>query len=48
MRLFYTLVIGVPVCLALNVVGVLFCLTLVGIPAGFACFMAASKVLTLR
>jgi uncharacterized membrane protein YccF (DUF307 family) len=46
--LVYTLVIGIPLCLMLNVLGCFFVLTIIGIPLGLACFQMAGRVLTLR
>ena len=48
MRLVWLLFVGLPLSLALNVLGVLFCLTIVGIPVGLTCFQLAQKVLLLR
>ncbi len=48
MRLLWLVTVGLPLSLALNVLGVLFCLTIVGIPLGLTCLQLAGRVLTLR
>jgi uncharacterized membrane protein YccF (DUF307 family) len=47
MRLLW-LPIGLPLSIGLNVLGVLFCLTIVGIPVGLTCFALANRMLLLR
>jgi uncharacterized membrane protein YccF (DUF307 family) len=47
-RLLWLVTVGVPLSLALNLLGVLFCLTIVGIPMGLTCFQLAGRVLLLR
>ncbi len=47
-RALWLVTVGVPLSLALNVLGVLFCLTIVGIPVGLTCFQLAGRVLTFR
>ena len=48
MRLLWLVTIGLPLSLALNALGVLFCVTIVGIPIGLTCFQLAGRILTLR
>ena len=45
MRLLYTLFVGMPVCLALVSSGLLFCLTIVGLPVGLTLMAAGFKAL---
>ena len=48
MRALWLLTVGLPLSLMLNVLGVFFCLTIVGIPVGLTCFQLAGRVLALR
>lgn len=43
----YTIFFGIPFCLILMMLGVMFCVTIIGIPIGLTCFALATKVLTL-
>ncbi len=45
MELVYHLFIGIPVCLALVTVGLLFCITLIGLPIGLTLIAAGFKAL---
>jgi len=45
MHLLYHLFIGLPVCLGLVTVGLLFCLTIVGLPVGLTLMAAGFKAL---
>jgi hypothetical protein len=47
-NLLYTPMIGFPACTALIGLGLLLCLTVVGIPPGLALIALGFKVLTLR
>lgn len=44
-KLLYTLCIGFPIALCLCVFGILFCITIIGIPVGLALFRAAGFIL---
>ena len=46
MGLFYTLLIGIPMCMALVTFGLL-CLTIIGIPAGLTAIALGFRYLTL-
>ena len=46
-NLLYTLFVGIPLCLVLMTVGLLFSLTVIGIPLGLTCFALGSKLVTL-
>ena len=48
MRALWLFTVGLPLSLMLNVLGVFFCLTIVGIPVGLTCFQLAGRVLMLR
>lgn len=45
MRLLYHLFVGVPACLMLVTVGLLFCLTILGLPIGLTLIAAGFKAL---
>ena len=45
MRLFYHLFVGIPLCMALVTVGLLFCLTILGLPVGLTLIAAGFKAL---
>jgi hypothetical protein len=45
MRLLYHLVVGVPVCVVLVTFGLLFCLTVLGLPIGLTLIAAGFKAL---
>ena len=45
MRLFYHLIVGIPLCMALVTVGLLFCLTILGLPVGLTLIAAGFKAL---
>jgi uncharacterized membrane protein YccF (DUF307 family) len=45
MRVLYHLVVGVPVCLVLVTFGLLFCLTVLGLPIGLTLIAAGFKAL---
>jgi uncharacterized membrane protein YccF (DUF307 family) len=45
--LLYTLFIGIPLCIGCMTVGLLFCITIIGIPVGLTCFALGFKMLTL-
>lgn len=45
---FYTPFIGFPLAVILFTIGLMFCLTIIGIPLGFACFSAANRFIALR
>jgi uncharacterized membrane protein YccF (DUF307 family) len=47
MGLIYTLLIGIPLCLALVTVGLIMCATIVGIPVGVTLMAVGFKYLTL-
>lgn len=47
-NILYTPLIGLPACVLLNTVGVLACLTIIGIPVGLAMFSLGFKALTIR
>ncbi len=47
MNLIYTPLIGFPLCVFLIMVGLVLCVTIVGIPFGIACLMLANRVLVL-
>jgi len=47
MRLFYTLLVGIPASLFLMTIGCLLCLTVIGLPAGLVCFGLGVRVLTI-
>lgn len=47
MNVLYTPLIGFPLCIMLCMVGMMLCLTIIGIPLGMSCFMLANKVLTV-
>jgi uncharacterized membrane protein YccF (DUF307 family) len=44
-RLLYVLFIGIPLCLICMTIGVLFCLTSLGIPIGLTFFALGFKLL---
>lgn len=43
----YTLFVGIPLCVGLMAVGVVLCVTVIGIPLGLTCFALGAKVITL-
>lgn len=45
MRLFYHLFVGIPLCLGFVTVGLLFCLTILGLPVGMTLMAAGFKAL---
>jgi uncharacterized membrane protein YccF (DUF307 family) len=45
--LFYTLLIGIPMCMALVTLGLLLCMTIIGIPAGLTAIALGFRYLTL-
>ena len=45
--LLYTVLVGIPLCVMLMAIGVVLCVTVIGIPFGLTCFALATKVLTL-
>jgi Inner membrane component domain len=47
MRIFYTLLVGIPASLLLMTIGCLLCLTVIGFPAGLVCFGLGFKLLTI-
>lgn len=48
MNLIYVPLIGFPLCLMCMFMGCLFCLTIIGIPIGLACFALGFRVVALR
>lgn len=44
-KLLYTFCIGLPIAICLSVAGVVFCITIIGIPVGVILFRAAGFVL---
>ena len=46
-NLLYTLLVGIPLCVLLMAVGMLFCLTVIGIPLGLTCFAPGFRLVTL-
>ena len=46
-NLVYTLFVGIPVCVMLMTVGMILCLTVIGIPLGLTCFALGFKLVTL-
>ena len=46
-NLVYTTFIGIPACVVLMTIGVLFCVTIIGIPLGLTCFALGFKLVTL-
>lgn len=45
LKILYTFCIGLPIALCLVVLGVIFCITIIGIPVGLGLFKAAGFVL---
>lgn len=45
MKILYTFCIGLPIALCLSVFGILFCITIIGIPIGHLLFHIAGFVL---
>jgi len=45
MRLLYHLLVGAPVCLVLVTAGLLFCVTILGLPIGLTLIAAGFKAL---
>lgn len=44
-KILYTFCIGLPIAICLSAVGVVFCITIIGIPVGVLLFKAAGVVL---
>jgi uncharacterized membrane protein YccF (DUF307 family) len=47
MGLLYTVFIGIPICMTCMCVGLLLCVTIIGIPAGLTLMALGVKYLTL-
>lgn len=47
-NVWYTPLIGFPLCVLCMIMGVFFCITIIGIPLGLACFTLGTKVITLN
>lgn len=46
-NLLYVPLVGFPLCLVLIMLGLFFCMTLIGLPIGIACLMLALRVVAL-
>ena len=48
MNALYVPLVGFPLAVFLFAIGIMFCLTIVGVPVGLACFSLANRVIALR
>ena len=44
LKLIYVLIVGVPLGVLLLLLGLVLCLTIIGLPLGLACFRMAGKI----
>jgi uncharacterized membrane protein YccF (DUF307 family) len=47
MGIFYTLFVGIPLCVGMVTLGLLLCATIIGLPAGLTCIALGFNVLTI-